>query len=659
MPASELYAFASAPGVHRDGTDLDSPHYHEGIWTRWQRGRPRKMGGYRATSRLVNGTVRSVHVDVRAGVNSAHFFSQWGVQRLGFDANGSGNSLDERTPLGFSANSKYTWSHAKMFSSTGGTYTALLAASTPDVDDIASDATGGLYYGDVTGIDPMVGISDGGGPILVSGGLTVLQPFLFLYGSNGEIRNSNANDFSTATGWTTGGSNMANTANVAGTKIIYGAPLRGGGQSPAGLFWALDALIRVSFVGGTALWDYDTLSNPMSILAKNAVIEHDGKFFWPGIDRFLMYNGVIQEVPNQMNSDWFFDNLNYAHRNKVWGTKIPRMGEMWWFYPRGTDTECNDAVIFNYRENTWYDARLERSAGAPAQTFRFPIWVGAEDSVDTVLLKFGLRLRSTAATLTGAAVFTFTSTTGVANGMIASGHAGIPAGSVVTATTATTVTLDNNATVDVPSGTVLTFTNKLDEFTPGDLVTGGTSSAIGYVARQTDIDLNLRNVTGTFQNLEQITGALSGDATLIAGPVDQTLETSYQQEFGYDKIVGQDVLAIRSSFVSKDFGFAVGAPFLTAPKTVDLQTRVIRLLADLEQRGPLQVSIIGRDFPRNAHEVLDSQTLDEDSNVLDIRGQARILRLRVESNVIGGFYELGATSLELAPGDERSSESTP
>jgi hypothetical protein len=65
---------------------------------------------------------------------------------------------------------------------------------------------------------------------------------------------------------------------------------------------------------------------------------------------------VVKEIPNPMNQDYFFDNLNYTQRQKVWATKVPRFGEVWWFYPRGDSTECNDAIIYNVRENTWYDA---------------------------------------------------------------------------------------------------------------------------------------------------------------------------------------------------------------------------------------------------------------------------------------------------------------
>jgi hypothetical protein len=58
--------------------------------------------------------------------------------------------------------------------------------------------------------------------------------------------------------------------------------------------------------------------------------------------------------------------------------KVPRYGEIWWYYPRGQATECTDAVIYNIREKCWYDAGkalgARRSAGYFSDVFTKPIW---------------------------------------------------------------------------------------------------------------------------------------------------------------------------------------------------------------------------------------------------------------------------------------------
>jgi hypothetical protein len=66
----------------------------------------------------------------------------------------------------------------------------------------------------------------------------------------------------------------------------------------------------------------------------------------------------------------------------VFATKVPRFGEIWWCFPFGNSTECNHAIIYNIRENTWYDTPLPnsgRSAASFAQAFAAPLMTGVLD----------------------------------------------------------------------------------------------------------------------------------------------------------------------------------------------------------------------------------------------------------------------------------------
>jgi hypothetical protein len=219
--------------------------------------------------------------------------------------------------------------------------------------------------------------------VSISGGVVMLYPYLFVYGNNGLIKNCAAGNFNN---WT---SADANENSVASVKVVKGLPLRGGTTSPAGLFWTLDSVVRVTYapqtVGGATLyWRYDLITQQSSILSSQCVIEYDGIFYWAGTDRFLMYNGVVQEVENKQNFNYFFDNLNYVQRQKVWVSKVPRWGEIWWFFPNGDSEECNDAVIYNVREKIWYDAGkalgARRSAGVFSEVFRRPVWGGWDEN---------------------------------------------------------------------------------------------------------------------------------------------------------------------------------------------------------------------------------------------------------------------------------------
>jgi hypothetical protein len=238
------------------------------------------------------------------------------------------------------------------------TYNSIIAHVAPNLQCVCNDTGGQIFYGDVLGTAPLVEIPLPAGAN-TTGGIVMLFPYLFYYGTAGIVGWSVPGDFTDLSGMGSG------IARVWGQKIIKGMPLRAGsGSAPAGLFWAYDAVIRVNFTGGATVFQFDTIATDTSIMSPDCVVDYDGVFFWCGVDRFLMFNGVVREVPNQMNLNYFFDNVNPAHRAKVFAFKVPHFGEIWWCYPKGDATECTHAIIYNVRENSWYDTALPESGRA-------------------------------------------------------------------------------------------------------------------------------------------------------------------------------------------------------------------------------------------------------------------------------------------------------
>lgn len=360
------------PGIQRDGTMLDATGWVDGRWVRFQRGLPRKMRGYRSISDDINGIPRGMTMHARDGDRIMHIGSQAALEGVVVDRNNNASSSYNRTPATLANSPDNIWSFQTMYDPIINNDARIIAHVAPNLTDIDSDTPGTIYYGPVEGTGPLL---PGVTAPPVSGGILALHPYLLAYGSHGFVAVSapnNPDDFV--------GVNALAQAYVTDQKIVYGAPFRGGGQSPAGLLWSLNALIRVSYAGGTIKWAFDTVSDQISIMSSRSVIESDGVFYWMGTDKFFVFNGVVRELPNDNCSNWLFDNLNYAHRQKVFAFRNSRWGEIWWCYPRGNATECTHAVIFNYRENSWYDTELPapRSSSIPVDVYPYPILGGTE-----------------------------------------------------------------------------------------------------------------------------------------------------------------------------------------------------------------------------------------------------------------------------------------
>lgn len=358
--AGSFYPVISQPGIKRDGTTFLSQYYLDGQWCRFYRGLARKMGGYKQLFGGLLNIPRGMFVFPDSPNFNIYFGDFQSLKYFKIDQDGNTlTGLIDITPAGFIPNVNNIWQFQVMFSSVPGE-NVLIAQAAPNLASITNNVDAPIYAGPINTVVPLVPIGKS-----VSGGILVLHPYLFDFGTDGFVRISNANDPSTT----------FQEERVCDQKIVFGLPTRGGNSSPAGLLWSLNSLLRVTQVGtNDVIWKFDTVTSQSSILSSSSVVEMDGVVYWCGIDRFLMYNGTVREVPNQLNLNFFFLNLNYDQRQKVWATKVPQYGEIWWHFPIGAATECNHTVIYNVRENTWYDTSISRACGYYEQVFADPIW---------------------------------------------------------------------------------------------------------------------------------------------------------------------------------------------------------------------------------------------------------------------------------------------
>ena len=466
----------SQPGIKRDGTKFDGEFYTDGQWVRFQRGLPRKIGGYRSIFKYLTEISRGFMSFTQQLLQYCHSGGPSTLERFTIDADKNASLITNRTPVavaatgtvtltggaagsvnGITVNGVQIMSGAVAFTTNlattaaavatninlytsspdytavavgpvititavtlgvdtneyavvattttitatdtdmvGGSdaltasdankwmfqatfdastqYNALLAHVSPNGRCLCNDLGGQIFYGDLLGTAPLKSVQLPAGAN-ATGGIVALHPYLFYYGTAGIVGWSVAGEPTNLTG---AGSGIA---RVWSQKIVKGMPLRAGaGSAPAGLFWAYDAVIRATFSGGATVFQFDTIATDTSIMSADSVVDYDGVFFWAGVDRFFMFNGVVRDVPNQLNINYFLEGLNPHQHSKVFAWKVPRFGEIWWAYPKGDATECTHAVIYNVRENTWYDTALPesgRSAGGYNNAFMAPILVDA------------------------------------------------------------------------------------------------------------------------------------------------------------------------------------------------------------------------------------------------------------------------------------------
>jgi hypothetical protein len=691
-----VYTLGVQPGIKRDGTIFESREYSDGEWCRFQRGVPKKIGGYRELFSTFNGIPRGMIASPYNGVNYIFTGNSSGIDVFTTGTTygvGSGpfNAVIEpgysefaiNTIVGatfkvatdlttvFTAGTKVIFSQttpveyevlSSSYSAPDTTVTVTVAIAGAPTDvwlydynfvpdsrliwqfDIQYSPLGGnlqvlAHPGlNLTNIDNGIetqilignvlpnassewvftGLADTGGQnptyraIAVDGGVCVLYPYVFAYGSNGFISNnhvSSSYDQQTVTDWNGA---TANQVNMSASKIVKGVPVRGGTNSPSGIFWALDSLIRVSFTGAAPLyWRYDIVSNQISIMSSSSVVDMDGTSYWMGVDRFYQYNGQVAVLPNDKNINWLFDNINFEQRQKVWATKVPRYNEIWFFYPRGTATECTDAIIYNVKDKIWYDAGSaagsQRSCGYTTEVFPTPIW----------------------------ADWNFQVTYG-----------------------APIIVINNPASEPPPTN--------FQFYVDGDLTP--TFSPGSYISfSNVPQDTKYKVATSQFIFTTAVTATNPLGVTLVTlttelSPVPVAGEQVYnvvggfplwQHEFGLNRISFLAETSILSSFTTCDISWVGGTPSQDTASGVNRRMHLRRIEPDFVQGGNMALSVLGRKFARGDTEISGPFYFDPETGKIDLRVEYREIRLKFSSDNIDGNYEIGRLLITAEYGDER------
>jgi hypothetical protein len=694
---TSIYSLAIPAGIKRDGTQFQNDRYTDGVWCRFQRGEPKKIGGFATLFTSFNGIYRgminvpyngvnyvfagnadgldvfttgttygngsgpyvsnvlpgSVFANVTSntttqvvvpgnasttfGVGVQFIITQTGtpvvytITSSTYTAGPPAHTTINFTPAApsgtiskiwlndtiFEADVRNDWQFDAQFSPQGGQL-SLFAHPGKNLQNIDSGVTSQILVGNIapdqnnqyflTGLCDSQGQNPTYKPISVDGGVCVLYPFIFAYGSHGFLANNNVDNTYSNQNFYDWNGPLANQINVSSSKIVKGMPMRGGTNSPSGLFWATDSLIRVSFNSQAAqfYWTYDIISSQISIMSSNAVVEMDSIYYWMGVDRFYLYNGGVKVLDNDMNVNYLFNNMNYEQRQKVWATKVPRYNEIWFFYPRGTATECTDAIIYNVKDKLWYDAGqaigTRRSCGYTTELFPTPIWAGWE--YDVVVSN---------------------PVTSIAT----------PAGAAA------------------PTSSQIYFDGDVSNIiSPGDTVT--LSSDITNPKKPYNIVGSVYNPT---YNATLITSKIAFTSSTAPGTLVFPTAGGYtiwQHEFGLNQITLARELAVYSSITTNDVSWLTGNPSQEGVVGVNRRMHLRRVEPNFLQTGTMAMTILGRKFASGPYEEISGPYyFNPDTGKIDLRVEHRLVRLKFESNDINGNYEMGRNLITAEFGDER------
>ena len=372
-------------GQYRNGTEYQSQgRWRDANLVRWHEGALRPIAGWRQRGSVdIGGVVRTI---IAWEDNSNNRRVAFGTHNKLF-AMTAGNAVTDITPAGFVAGSvdasAFTGYGSAPYS--GGLYGvpsqdqgANTPATTWSLENWGeyllgcTAADGKIYEWQLNSASPAAVLSNA--PINCSGMMVTEERFVFAFGAGGNARKVAWSDREDNNTWTPAATNEAGDIEIQTNGVILKG-IRTRGQS---LILTDQDAHTATYSGPPYVYGFERVGTSCGLIAANAAATIDEGVVWMGQRSFFAYSGgAVTDLPCEV-SDYVFSDMNNDQRSKVHAVVNSQFGEIFWFYPSGSSTECDRYVAFDYNEKVWMTGELDRTAGVDRGVFRQPFWIAPD-----------------------------------------------------------------------------------------------------------------------------------------------------------------------------------------------------------------------------------------------------------------------------------------
>lgn len=372
-------------GQYRNGTEYQSQgRWRDADLVRWHEGALRPVAGWRQRGSVdISGVVRTI---IAWEDNSDNRRVAFGTHDKLF-AMTAGNAVSDITPVGFVAGSvdaaaftgygsaPYSGGLYGVPSQDQGTNSPATTWSLENWGEYllgCTAADGKIYEWQLNSASPAAVLSNA--PIDCSGMMVTEERFVFAFGAGGNARKVAWSDREDNNTWTPAATNEAGDIEIQTNGVILKG-IRTRGQS---LILTDQDAHTATYSGPPYVYGFERVGTSCGLIAANAAATIDGGVIWMGQRSFFVYSGgAVTDLPCEV-SDYVFSDMNNDQRSKVHAVVNSQFGEIWWFYPSGSSTECDRYVAFDYSEKVWMTGNIDRTAGVDRGVFRQPFWIAPD-----------------------------------------------------------------------------------------------------------------------------------------------------------------------------------------------------------------------------------------------------------------------------------------
>ena len=133
------------------------------------------------------------------------------------------------------------------------------------------------------------------------------------------------------------------------------------------LFWTARRAYRSAFLGIPYVYNYQELANNCTPWSSQSMVNTSAMALWFSEQGAFSYDGTSILPVACMVRPWVDSDIDIVNvREQACAVHVENFNEFWWCFPQNGQPYNTRAIIYNYKEGWWSQARLARSAGVTA-----------------------------------------------------------------------------------------------------------------------------------------------------------------------------------------------------------------------------------------------------------------------------------------------------
>ena len=119
------------------------------------------------------------------------------------------------------------------------------------------------------------------------------------------------------------------------------------------IFYKQNSMYLCRYVGVPEVFSFALVSDNVGAVTQEAIVRVGRVHYFVGTDNIYSFDSATLLPIGDQIRDWFNKRCNNAARDRIVSTRDQQRSIIYWFFPAGSSTTCNEYIAYNYVNGKW------------------------------------------------------------------------------------------------------------------------------------------------------------------------------------------------------------------------------------------------------------------------------------------------------------------